>query len=59
MTISEKVVRIMPLTMAENNILRDALQHYIDSKGEKTAYGQKIMLDEMLDDLMWAVPVVK
>lgn len=48
-----KLQEIRSLNEHEKNGLREALEHYIAAVGEKRAWVQKILLAEMLDDLMW------
>lgn len=45
---------IRPLNQNERSAIGKALQFYIAQNGEKKASVQKIILEEMLYELMWA-----
>lgn len=50
---------IRPLTLAERGAIEKALQDYVDRYGfeprrHDPALGQRIVLEQMLDGLMWA-----
>jgi hypothetical protein len=48
------VKSIRPLNDDERRAIGSALREYIANNGEKKAFAQKVILDEMLYELMWA-----
>lgn len=52
---------IRPLNQNEKDAIRDALEHYIalyprKKTGNDLTWSQRIILEDMLDGLMWAEP---
>ncbi len=48
-----KRLNIRSLNDVEQQSIRNALQFYVDHFGEKKAWSQKVILDDMLTGLLW------
>ena len=45
---------IKPLTLGERTAIKQALEFYVRSHSDRESWAQNIVLNEMLDSLMWA-----
>lgn len=48
------IKNIRPLNDAERKAIGSALSYYITVHGDKKSWSQKVILEEMLYELMWA-----
>ena len=51
-----KVTTINVLNTTEREAIRVALDEYISRHGDKKAWSQKVVLEDMLDGLLWSKP---